>query len=129
MSSAQPIRHDATRRTEPVLDLLLRVADELQDMAHSIQQISVPVEDAVAVIGMRDRTFMNAMQGLDLTRQKLACLADFLSALARSAPPHWSLDADPAAELVTLSQLAARLRAPAHADRNPDASDGDFEMF
>ncbi|SDR09653.1 hypothetical protein SAMN05444161_1623 [Rhizobiales bacterium GAS191] len=131
MSSSKPIRHDdAAARTEPVVDLLCRIADELQAMAHSVAQVSVPGDDVVTrIIGMRNQPFMNAMQGLDLTRQKLACLADFLSELAQSVPPHWSIDVNPAAEVVTLSQLAMRLRSSAHDGENSDSSDGDFEMF
>jgi hypothetical protein len=131
MSSTKPIRQEDTAiRTEPVVDILCRVADELQAMAHSVAQVSVPGDDVVTrIIGMRDQPFMNAMQGLDLTRQKLACLADFLSELAQSVPPHWSLDVDRAAEVVTLSQLATRLRSPTQGEEGSDAADGDFEMF
>ena len=130
MSSMKPLRHeDTATEAEPVVDILCRVADELQAMAHSLAQVSIPGDDAFAhVIRMRGQPFMIAMQGLDLTRQKLACLADFLSELARSAPRHWSLDVDRAAEVVTLSQLARRLRS-AHGREDLDGSDGDFEMF
>ncbi|MFI4997942.1 MAG: hypothetical protein ACHQAQ_19435, partial [Hyphomicrobiales bacterium] len=74
-------------RAEPVADLMCRVADELQDIARSIDQVSVPVDDALTRgTGSRHPPLILAMQELDHTRQKLACLASFLTRLAHSMP-------------------------------------------
>ena len=119
-------------RPEPVVDLFLCLAAELKDMADAVEQVSLPLDDMQGSgISSRDRSFVNAMQGLDLTRQRLDCLAQFLTELAPSLPSHWTIDLDRAAEVVTLSDLARRLRSPGRtpSEIEDDAADGDFELF
>jgi hypothetical protein len=54
-------------------------------------------------------------------------LAAFSTALASTVPAAWELDSEPAAALVTLSDLQARLAGRALAE--PVLTEDEFELF
>ena len=112
---------------EPLADLLRRVAAELQNAAHAVD--AIPVADGDDSTSAPPRPLTQALQELDHTYQKLTCLADFLNAIAQSAPPQWALDPNPAAAGVTLAALAERLRSPAAPAARDDEANGEFELF
>jgi hypothetical protein len=115
---------------EPLADLLRRVAEELRHAARAVDDVYVSADEAdPAALGGQLLPLTQALQELDHTYQKLSCLADFLSGLAQSAPEQWALDPNPAADGVTLSALAQRLRSPETLGPRRNDSDGEFEMF
>jgi hypothetical protein len=118
-------------QAEPVGDLLRRVADELRNAARAVDEVYGAADEADAVApSSLHRPWTQALQELDHTYQKLSCLADFLNGLAQSAPAQWSLDPNPAADGITLSALAERLRSPdTPAPGSERADDGDLELF
>jgi hypothetical protein len=118
-------------QTEPVGDLLRRVADELRNAARAVDDVYAAAGDAEGVVqsAAQHLPLVQALQELDHTYQKISCLADFLNGLAQSAPEQWALDPAPAAEAITLSALAARLRSPDALALTSDPADGDLELF
>ena len=130
MNSTNAARKIEVEGAAPLADLLRRVADELRAAARTVDAVPVSGEDARAAAEPRRRRLLTqAIQDLDHTCQKLSCLADFLNALAHSAPPHWALDPGPAASLITLAALAERLRSPDGIAAEPPEAGGDFELF
>lgn len=127
MSAKSARKASAPETAEPLADLLRRVADELRNAAHVVD--AIPVADDGASANGRRRPLTQALQELDHTYQKLTCLAEFLNAIARSAPPQWTLDPNPAAEGITLSALAERLRSPDVPSAQDGAANGEFELF
>jgi hypothetical protein len=117
--------------TASVTEILGHVADELRQAAALIDKTPVCTEHFMEGIGSQDSIYMRAMQGLDHSAQWLSGLADFLSALAESAPSHWHLDPHSASQVVTLAGLASRLRFRAEHPENgkAGATDGDCEFF
>lgn len=107
----------------PVTEILVRVAEELREAAVLIERTPICTEHVKDGIGAEDIGYLRAMQGLDHSSQRLAGLADFLSALADRAPAHWQMDTHLAAQVVTLAELAHRLKLSAGGDVD---SGGDF---
>jgi hypothetical protein len=117
-------------QAEPVGDLLRRVADELRNAARAVDDVYAADDaEASAQRAAQHRPLVQALQELDHTYQKISCLADFLNGLARSAPEQWALDPSAAAEAITLSALAERLRSPDAPAAKPDLAGGDLELF
>jgi hypothetical protein len=130
MSTNAVRRFSSAAPTEPLGDLLRRVADELRNAARAVDDIYGAADEAEAVASNpQHRPLTQALQELDHTYQKLFCLADFLNGLAQSAPAQWALDPNPAANGVTLSALAERLRSPEPLEKRSDDLDGEFELF
>jgi hypothetical protein len=115
----------------PMADVLDRVASELRQAAVLIDQTPVCTEHVKEGMGSADQHYVRAMQSLDHSAQKLAGLADFLSALAAGAPSHWRIDPATASKVITLAELANRLSLPSAAEEgvNGSASGGDCEFF
>ena len=114
----------------PVTEILGKVAEELRQAAVLIEQTPICSERTRASIGIEDVDYLRAMQGLDHSSQRLAGLADFLSALADRAPAHWHMDTHLASQVVTLAELAQRLRLTAEGQQQSgSASNGDCEFF
>ena len=131
MSTNAARRIAGAAQAEPVGDLLRRVADELRNAARAVDDVYAAADDAEASAqsAAQHLPLVQALQELDHTYQKISCLADFLNGLARSAPEQWALDPSAAAEAITLSALAERLRSPEAPMAKPDLSGGDLELF
>lgn len=116
---------------EPVADLLSRVGCELALVAEALDNVEVPIHDALLHgAGSRYPPFIQVMQDLDHMRQTVACLGEFLCTLAASSPDHWRLDPKDAAAVVTLADLAKRLRANGEmANWGKDGGGNDCELF
>lgn len=66
-------------------------------------------------------------QMIDLITQRLYGLSDFMRALRPSVPEAWAVDPDAAARVVTLGDMACRLRGvPQQISSHPA---GEFEAF
>jgi len=116
--------------TAPVTEILGRVAQELRQAAVLIERTPICSEHVKEGVGVQDSQYLRAMQGLDHSSQRLAGIADFLTALADRAPAHWHLDTHLAAQVVTLAELAQRLRLSAEGSgESGGGSSGDCEFF
>jgi hypothetical protein len=59
----------------------------------------------------------------------MVCLSRFLTSLGPLMQGHWVLDLSEASEVVTLSELAHRLRNAEHMIEEDPHLAGDFDMF
>jgi CelD/BcsL family acetyltransferase involved in cellulose biosynthesis len=110
--------------------LLGRISHELSDLAVSLVEMQSLVSPLLSEAASQDPAYLREVQAFDHIRQKLSGLADFLAALVPTTPRHWALDPSAASEIVTLSELSARLRFHKD-DRAAQASvaSGDCELF
>jgi hypothetical protein len=114
----------------PVAGTLDRTSSELRRLVSVTDGVQHLVSQMLLDHRATDITSLIELQRLDYLRQSIAGIADFLEALAATAPPHWSLDVKAASQAVTLSELALRLASSV--DTNPTAHaapGGDFELF
>jgi hypothetical protein len=114
---------------EPIAEILGRVGQELDDLAEQLQRVQGLISPLVLQASSLEPGFLQEIQAVDHIEQKLTCLSRFLSALGPMMHGHWVLDMTEASEVVTLSELARRLRTAEHLiDEAQDVS-GDFELF
>ncbi|WP_036255499.1 hypothetical protein [Methylocapsa acidiphila] len=119
----------------PIGDLLVRVSAELAHLGQMLDDLEAVVGRLIIEAGRRDPDVMHHAQGFDHIGQKISGLADFLAALAPSAPRHWLIDPGLAARALTLADLASRLGAPGAWSRPNEKLDsttsnrGDCELF
>lgn len=114
---------------EPVAEILGRVSQELDDLAVDLNRVQGLITPLITHAGSAEPSLLREVQGFDHIEQKLICLARFLNALGPLMHGHWALDMTEASSVVTLSELARRLRA---AERDPiddPNASGDFELF
>jgi hypothetical protein len=112
-----------SHRGAPVRDLLRRLADEFRDLS----DIAEALQDLPGRLASLDSSAIVAAQQIDCLTQRLQGLAAFSTALASTVPAAWELDFGPAAALVTLSDLQARLAGRALAE--PVPTEDEFELF
>jgi hypothetical protein len=110
-------------------EVLERVGQELARVAERLAQFETSVGPRLSEAAGRDLELVTGLQSLDEIGQRVTGLVAFLGALAPSADGRCSLDPGPAAGIVTLADMAARL-----AFRDQDAATipadlGDYEMF
>ncbi|MBE7184358.1 MAG: hypothetical protein INR68_08145 [Methylobacterium mesophilicum] len=107
-------------------DLVSRLAGEMGLLDRDL----AGVESALGALaeGTTDHNHIGNLQLVDLLRQKAAALALFLDEIGQAVPLHWEVDADEAAERITLSDLAARLLGKESEEHPPDLS-GDLDLF
>ncbi len=114
---------------EPIAEILGRVCHELDDLASQLQRVQGLISPLVLQASSLEPGFLQEIQAVDHIEQKLACLSRFLSALGPLMHGHWVLDMTEASEVVTLSELARRLRTAEHVLDEAQQESGDFEMF
>jgi hypothetical protein len=107
-------------------DVMLTVRAELARLAQLAEEMQASFGDALIHAAKGRPDILEKAQGLDALSQHLMGVADFLGALSPQLPDHWSLDPAPAAKVVLLSDLGARLAGRTHA---PVATDDDCEFF
>ncbi len=108
-------------------DILGRVGLELDDLAKQLKHVQVSISPLVRLVPAHEHGVMRDIQELDHIEQKVHCLSQFLSALGPMMQGHWVLDTNEASKVVTLSELAQRLRC-ADGDVAEDHP-GEFELF
>ncbi len=113
----------------PMSDVLARVGHELGQLSHRLGHIEALVGPLILAAARRDGRLVSQIQDLDHIRQKIEALADFLLAVGLVAPDQWRIDANAAARLVTLADLAARLTFSAEAADRGAGEWGDCELF
>jgi hypothetical protein len=105
------VEEDPTVAKELVLaEGLRRVSDALLHLQRSMERLYPLIGnnqwDAIA----RDARQVVAVQSIDYLEQSLRVLAGFVRELARQTPAEWRIDARSAFALITLSELASRMR-------------------
>ena len=112
----------------PVLQAVSRELASLGDMGSSLQSVLSSLASAHArMTGDSHVPGSEDIQALDLFTQRLFVLADFLTALAPTVTPGSCGNLDQALEVVSLSDVARRLKGESPHDMEVDA--GEFEMF
>jgi hypothetical protein len=125
---AAPIDQPETA-LEPIAEILGRVGQELDDLSEQLQRVQGLISPLVLQASSLEPGFLQEIQAVDHIEQKLACLSRFLAALGPLMHGHWVLDMTEASEVVTLSELARRLRTAEHVIDETLQVSGDFEMF
>jgi hypothetical protein len=127
MKTQTPAAEPSASCLAPITDVLGRVARELAHLGLLLDDLESVLGPLILEAGRGRADVLRDAQGLDHIGQKLSCLADFLTALAAAAPRQWLVDQNIAGRVVTLADLALRLKA-AGANVSP-ADFGDCELF
>ncbi len=100
---------DLAAETIALGTLLTRLGDEIGQLGGTAAELDELLgENGAAVSGLGDEAG-RTLQRLDLLRQSLGCLAQFLDALAAEIAPDIEVRAGAAARALTLGDLAAAL--------------------
>lgn len=114
----------------PVPVVLNRVGRELRQLAATVEDLQALIGGLVVERACADAGPIYQLQKIDLLRQELSGVADFVAALAPSAGADWLVDPAAATRTLTLSDLAARLSSiDRKRDLRDDASAGDCEFY
>jgi hypothetical protein len=97
------------RCDEPLASALERTTRELRAIASSVDIVEHAVGAMLATNAPSGESHIQKLQSLDLIRQRVAGVADFLDALIEKVPETWRIDAEGPARFVTLADMAARL--------------------
>jgi hypothetical protein len=112
--------------------VLLRVVNELNDVAQRIEKIEPMLVDLHPETEHHTVERMMVLQGIDLAVQKARGLAEFLGQMTSEMPAAWTIDATTALNLVKLADMRRALSQGkldhCHAPPILKAS-GDFEAF
>jgi hypothetical protein len=113
---------------EPLPVTLERVARELRRLERDFLELEIHIADAIAAVGSAE--FLNVMdlQKMDRMRQEMAGIAEFASAISKSAPHNVLIEAERLAMGVTLSELGRRLGGGEQSESSAAAGSG-FELF
>jgi len=118
----------AIARTEPLVEVLLRLAAELGNVAKDTDRLHRLV-DGVEWSNVKEKhELIHSAQAIDAIEQTLSGLSDFVAALAALSPPDWEIAGETASRSVKLAELAARL-ADGSSDGRTDHPAGEFEFF
>jgi hypothetical protein len=101
---------EAYSNQEPLQDETVRVAHELGTLEHRLERIEHALEqvleaDTAALSGTR----IIMLQELDVLRQTLGAISEYLADLSAGTTPEGMVDASPFIDKIPLRDLAARL--------------------
>lgn len=113
----------------PIQDVILRVAQEMMQLANRLDELQHGLGPFIAEAAERDPDILHQMQGFDHMRQQAEGLALFSAALAEAAPCDFLVDPAEAARIVALADLAARLGFQDEQGYSCPTAWGDCEMF
>lgn len=123
-----PLMTTETAAPTSLRDLMDRIGGEMNDIAGAVHRIQSLISLLLRADAFNDDANLREMQSLDLVAQKIECLGEFLSNLSQDLPAGWEVDAHEAAQVITLSDLSAKLLGESvHGAET--ASSGDFEAF
>lgn len=118
------------QKSQLVIEILRRLARELDESAALVDDLHALVELSARAGVARDGDFVRSAQSIDMLQQRLAGLSHFISELAELTPSHWLVESHAAAKKLKLSKLAERL---SHMGDGPlshcDHEAGELEMF
>jgi hypothetical protein len=124
-------RADQTALHEALPAILLRVVQELHDVAYLIERIEPQLGTLSGVNVLQSPDSMKVMQGIDLAVQKTRGIADFIDTISSAMPEGWMVDVATALSLVKLAEMQKALSGgmtPAFSQPLARAS-GDFDLF
>jgi hypothetical protein len=131
----EPRREGASRmkeiqQTEPITEILSRVAWELTDLAKSVDRLHGLVENVNREHIIEIGSFLHSAQSIDIVEQRLSGLSHFVSELCELMPSHWEVEGHVATQNLKLTELARRLsnRTNYELSTVPHAA-GEFEFF
>lgn len=113
----------------PLRDVMVRLSHEMGDLAGAMHRMQSLISLLVREDAFHDGKNVHEMQSLDLIAQKIECLSDFVAGICQDMPAFWRVDTREAANLIVLSDLAARLTCSDRPDEMAATSAGDFEAF
>lgn len=119
---------DEAAAHERIVDVLARLRAELEEIAGRIDRNQAAIARSTWAAGASDADYVRAMQDADLSAQRIAGVAGFLSALAEAAHSHWRIDTAAAAGALTLAGQARAIAAAGHEPQEP-AEPGDVDLF
>jgi hypothetical protein len=127
-SSAKPApAAPASATVAPLSTVLMAVATEVRELAVAADGLQDLVGNLISdPLAMTDARAIERGQALDAVVQRLQALELFLSTLAPSVAPEWSVDTRPAAELLLLAGVAQRLSGVAVDVAREDRGECDF---
>jgi hypothetical protein len=114
---------------EPISEIIGRVGHELDVLAEQLNHVQGLIGTLAKKASALDPGLLQELQAVDHIEQKMVCLSRFLTSLEPLMQGHWVLDLSEASEVVTLSELARRLRKAEHLIEEDPHVSGDFEMF
>jgi hypothetical protein len=114
---------------EPIAEILARVGRELDALAEQLNHVQGLIGTLVSKAPAVESGLLQEIQAVDHIEQKMIGLSQFLTSLGPLMQGHWVLDPREASEVVTLSELARRLRKAEHLNEEDPHQSGDFEMF
>jgi hypothetical protein len=118
------------QKSQLVIEILRRLADELDESAVLVDDLQTLVETAARTGVAQDNDFVRSAQSIDILQQRLACLSHFMLELAELTPSHWVVESHAAAKKLKLSKLAERLGHIGDAPLSPnDHQAGELEIF
>jgi hypothetical protein len=119
-----------TQQTQPIVEILSRVAHELTDIAKSVDHLHCLVENIDGGCIVERSAFMQSAQSIDIVEQRLSGLSHYITELAELMPAHWEVEGQAAVQKLKLSRLAARLSCDtAHEAALLAHPTGDLEFF
>jgi len=125
----QSERSSRQAETVPLQQVLKRVCEQLRESEVLIDELEELISDLLmSQTGLTSGGLSN-LQNIDLIRQQIAGLGDFLDALKVHLPENWVVDIQRPCSSVRLAELAARLAAGnSHPIPIPHAPD-DLDLF
>jgi hypothetical protein len=129
MTPAQNLSY-ADEFAEPLAEVIMRVEDELSDIAKLIDYNQSLIARLTWEAGASDPSYIKAMQDADLISQKIAGIAGFLRALADATPPDFHVDTHRATGDLRLTELTHKIGARGRElDYKAAFEAGDFDLF
>jgi hypothetical protein len=125
----QPVEKIDDYPQMPLRDVMGRISHEMGELAGAMHRIQSLVSLLVRADAFHDGKNVHEMQSLDLIAQKIECLSDFVAGISQDMPAFWRVDTREAANMIVLSDLAARLTFTDRPDDLATTSPGDFEAF
>ncbi len=113
----------------PLRNVLGRVGEELERLAGLLDRFETAVGPCLPEAAGRDPSLVRQVQSLDEIGQSLNGLVAFLAALVPDTASQWHLDPGPAAGVVKLADLAARLGFRDEGKPSASVDPGDFELL
>jgi hypothetical protein len=115
--------------SRPLVEIINRIAIELEEAAISVDDLHALVETSVTV-GATNEAFLTQAQTIDILQQHLVALSVFLTQISESMPSAWLIESDQAANNVKLSRLKERLsQICANPEMTADPPTGELQMF
>ncbi len=115
--------------TIPLRNVLGRVGEELERLAGLLDRFETAIGPWLPEAVGRDPRLVRQVQSLDEMGQSLNGLVAFLAALVPDTASQWHLDPGPAAGVVKLADLAARLGFRDEGKPSDTVDPGDCELL